>query len=154
MCIGISIADEMCEQMTPDSQPVYSISIASELLGVHQQTLRIYEEKGIVIPARRSTRRFYSNQDLDWIRVIRFLLHEKHVCLAGLQRMLGLIPCWEVLGCAPEIRKACPRSTQKRDPCWVVAPRVDEKCYACPVYRHAAACICDEDELVLAVDST
>lgn len=151
MCMGVLIDDEMCEPVTPDIRPVYSISIAAELLDVHQQTLRIYEEKGIVIPARRSTRRFYSDRDLYWIRIVRFLLHEKHVCLTGLQRMLGLTPCWEILGCGVDARAACPRSRQKSSACWVVAPRVDEKCYMCPVYRHAAEHICDEDELVLAM---
>lgn len=108
MCMGILIDDDMCEQATPDRRPVYSISIASELLDIHQQTLRIYEDKGVVIPSRRSTRRFYSNQDLAWIRTVRFLLHEKRVCLTGLRRMLGLIPCWEVLSCAPDVKEACP----------------------------------------------
>ena len=151
MCMGILIDDDMCEETTPYTRPVYSTSIASELLDIHQQTLRIYEDKGMVIPARRNTRHFYSNQDLTWIRTIRFLLHEKRVCLTGLRRMLGLIPCWEILGCASDVKEACPRSKQKSSPCWVIAPQVDEMCYKCPVYRHAAEYICDEDELVDAV---
>lgn len=154
MCMGILIDDDMCEEDTPDARPVYSIGIASELIDVHQQTLRIYEDKGMVIPSRRNTHRFYSKQDLDWIRVVRFLLHEKHVCLTGLQRMLGLIPCWEVLGCASDVKEACPRSKQRSSPCWLIAPRVDELCYKCPVYRRAAEYICDNDELVDAVSSS
>ena len=154
MCMGVLIDDDMCEEITSNRRPLYSISIASELLDVHQQTLRIYEDKGLLIPARRNTRRFYSNQDLSWIRIVRFLLHEKRVCITGLRRMLGLIPCWEVLDCAADVKEACPRSDQRRNPCWLIAPRVDEMCYRCPVYRNAAEYICDKDELVFAADSS
>ena len=152
MCTRMLADDAVCEEISLDTRPLYSISIASELLDVHQQTLRIYEDKGLLIPARRNTRRFYSNQDLTWIRIARYLLHERRVCLTGLRRMLGLIPCWEILGCASDVKEACPRSRQRSNPCWVIASRVDEMCYKCPVYRNAAEYICDEDELVLAVN--
>ena len=150
MCMGVLIDDDMCEEISPDRRPVYPIGIASELLDLHQQTLRGYEDKGLIIPARKGNRRYYSKDDLDWIRVVRFLLHDKRICLTGLQRMLGLIRCWEVLDCPPDAKRACPRSDRTSSPCWTIAPRLQEKCCLCPVYVSAPRHICDEDELALA----
>ena len=52
--------------LAPDSRPRYSISVAAELTGLHQQTLRVYEARGLVRPRRTpgGTRR-YSEADLD-----------------------------------------------------------------------------------------
>lgn len=150
MCMGVIIDDDMCEETSPDRKPVYPISVASELLDVNQQTIRAYEDKGLIISARRGTRRFYSKEDLEWMHVVRFLLHDKHICTTGLMRMLGLVPCWEIMDCSPDAKRACPRSKRKSSPCWSMAPRIEEKCYLCPVYLSAATHICDEDELALA----
>lgn len=69
---------------------VYIISVAAELAGVHPQTLRIYERKGLVRPARTAgnTRR-YSEQDIDRLRTIQELT-QVGVNLAGVKRILAL----------------------------------------------------------------
>ena len=69
---------------------VYIISVAAELAGVHPQTLRIYERKGLVSPARTSgnTRR-YSDEDIALLRTIQELTHAG-VNLAGVKRILRL----------------------------------------------------------------
>lgn len=69
---------------------VYIISVAAELAGVHPQTLRIYERKGLVSPARTSgnTRR-YSERDIDRLRTIQELT-QAGVNLAGVKRILAL----------------------------------------------------------------
>jgi MerR family transcriptional regulator, heat shock protein HspR len=72
------------------SRAVYIISVAAELAGVHPQTLRIYERKGLVQPQRTSgnTRR-YSQQDIDRLQVIQALT-EAGVNLAGVKRIIEL----------------------------------------------------------------
>jgi MerR family transcriptional regulator, heat shock protein HspR len=74
----------------PDRRAVYIISVAAELAGVHPQTLRIYERKGLVRPHRTSgnTRR-YSEADIDRLRRIQRLTQEG-VNLAGAKRIMAL----------------------------------------------------------------
>ena len=76
--------------MEPDERALYMISVAAELAGVHPQTLRIYERKGLLAPARTSGRsRRYSNHDIELLRRIQELTTDG-VSLAGVQRILGL----------------------------------------------------------------
>ena len=77
--------------MSPDyHQAVYVISVAAELSGMHPQTLRIYERKGLVAPARTGgNSRRYSQADIDMLRRIQELTNEG-LNLAGVQRVLEL----------------------------------------------------------------
>jgi MerR family transcriptional regulator, heat shock protein HspR len=70
---------------------VYIISVAAELAGVHPQTLRTYERKGLIKPARTSggTRR-YSERDVQRVRLIQELTQGEGVNLAGVLRILEL----------------------------------------------------------------
>src|SRR4051794_28598854 len=72
------------------TRAVYVISVAAELAGVHPQTLRIYERKGLLEPARtQGGSRRYSEQDIDLLRRIQELT-EQGLNLAGVQRVLEL----------------------------------------------------------------
>jgi MerR family transcriptional regulator/heat shock protein HspR len=76
--------------MESDARALYMISVAAELAGVHPQTLRIYERKGLLAPARTTGRsRRYSNQDIALLRRIQELTNDG-VSLAGVQRILAL----------------------------------------------------------------
>jgi len=73
-----------------DTRALYVISVAAELAGVHPQTLRIYERKGLLEPARTSGRsRRYSDEDIELLRRIQELTTEG-VSLVGVQRILAL----------------------------------------------------------------
>ena len=73
-----------------DSRALYIISVAAELAGVHPQTLRIYERKGLLSPERTSGRsRRYSDQDIALLRRIQELTNEG-ISLLGVQRILAL----------------------------------------------------------------
>jgi MerR family transcriptional regulator/heat shock protein HspR len=74
----------------PDRRAVYIISVAAELAGVHPQTLRIYERKGLVRPHRTSgnTRR-YSEADIERLRRVQRLTQEG-MNLAGAKRIMAL----------------------------------------------------------------
>src|SRR6516164_8361696 len=74
----------------PSARAVYVISIAAELAGVHPQTLRIYERKGLLRPARTAGgSRRYSQADVDILIRIQELTNEG-LNLAGVQRVLSL----------------------------------------------------------------
>jgi len=73
-----------------DTRALYVISVAAELAGVHPQTLRIYERKGLIAPARTSGRsRRYSEHDIAVLRKIQDLT-AAGVNLAGVERVLDL----------------------------------------------------------------
>ena len=74
-----------------DDRPRYMISIAAELVGMHPQTLRQYEEKGLVRPQRTAgNTRLYSEADLERLRLIHRLTTELGLNLAGVEAVLGL----------------------------------------------------------------
>ena len=76
--------------MQGNERALYVISVAAELAGVHPQTLRIYERKGLLSPARTSGRsRRYSERDIELLRRIQELTTDG-VSLAGVQRVLAL----------------------------------------------------------------
>ena len=72
-----------------DDRPRYMISVAAELVGMHPQTLRIYEQKGLVRPQRTAgNTRLYSDADVERLRVIQRLTNELGLNLAGVERVL------------------------------------------------------------------
>jgi MerR family transcriptional regulator/heat shock protein HspR len=74
-----------------DDRPRYMISVAAELVGMHPQTLRIYENKGLVSPKRtRGNTRLYSERDLERLRLIQRLTTELGLNLAGVEVVLRL----------------------------------------------------------------
>jgi MerR family transcriptional regulator/heat shock protein HspR len=74
-----------------DERPIYMISVAAELVGMHPQTLRIYEQKGLVRPKRTAGgTRLYSESDVERLRVIQRLTTELGLNLAGVELVLRL----------------------------------------------------------------
>jgi MerR family transcriptional regulator/heat shock protein HspR len=83
------MADKKAE--VGDDRAVYIISVAAELTGVHPQTLRIYERKGLLSPKRTSgnTRR-YSERDIRRLQTIQDLTQNEGVNLAGVRMIMEL----------------------------------------------------------------
>jgi MerR family transcriptional regulator/heat shock protein HspR len=74
-----------------DDRPRYMISVAAELVGMHPQTLRQYEEKGLVRPKRTAgNTRLYSEADLERLRLIQRLTTQLGLNLAGVEAVLDL----------------------------------------------------------------
>jgi MerR family transcriptional regulator/heat shock protein HspR len=74
-----------------DDRPRYMISIAAELVGMHPQTLRMYEQKGLVRPQRTAgNTRLYSEADLERLRLIQRLTSQLGLNLAGVEAVLDL----------------------------------------------------------------
>jgi MerR family transcriptional regulator, heat shock protein HspR len=74
-----------------DDRPRYMISVAADLVGMHPQTLRIYEQKGLVRPKRTAgNTRLYSEADIERLRLIQRLTTEIGLNLAGVERVLHL----------------------------------------------------------------
>ncbi|RQW81206.1 MAG: MerR family transcriptional regulator, partial [Geobacter sp.] len=96
-------------------KPLYTISVVADLMGVHAETLRVWERHGLLKPPRRNTQRLYTDDDLKRLSFIRGLLG-KGLNLAGVGHHLTFYPCWMHHDC-PECRH---RSTEPgcAKPCW------------------------------------
>jgi MerR family transcriptional regulator/heat shock protein HspR len=74
-----------------DERPRYMISVAAELVGMHPQTLRMYEQKGLVTPQRTAgNTRLYSDADVERLRLIQRLTTDLGLNLAGVERVLHM----------------------------------------------------------------
>ena len=74
-----------------DERPRYMISVAADLVGMHPQTLRIYEAKGLIRPKRTSgNTRLYSEADVERLRLIQQLTTELGLNLAGVEQVLHM----------------------------------------------------------------
>lgn len=76
----------------PESNtPVYTISVVAKLCGLHEQTLRLYERRGLLSPARVSGRtRMYSQDDLETLEQIVYLIREKGINLEGVRVIMEI----------------------------------------------------------------
>jgi MerR family transcriptional regulator/heat shock protein HspR len=140
--------------MLDDARPLYTIGTAAEILGVHPRTLRLYEDAGLIRPARKNNRRFYSANDLRWISCLRYMIHEQGLNQEGLRRLLALIPCWEIKACPAEGLVECTAWVDRSTPCWDLARRTcaeSKKCYECEVYQTAKNYLLDEEEMEAAL---
>ncbi|MBI2864442.1 MAG: MerR family transcriptional regulator [Chloroflexi bacterium] len=74
-----------------EREPLYFISIAARLVGMHVQTLRKYERMGLVDPPRSGGNvRLYSPEDIERLRQIKYLVGELGINLAGIDRILEI----------------------------------------------------------------
>ena len=81
----------MIDETHDRTHPRYMISVAADLVGMHPQTLRIYEAKGLVRPKRTpGNTRLYSERDLERLRLIQRLTTELGLNLAGVETVLRL----------------------------------------------------------------
>jgi MerR family transcriptional regulator/heat shock protein HspR len=77
--------------MEASERPIYMISVAAELVGMHPQTLRMYEAKGLVRPQRTpGGTRLYSEADVERLRIVQRLTTELGLNLAGVELVLRL----------------------------------------------------------------
>jgi len=98
--------------------PLYPIGIVAELIGTTDQTLRLYEKHGLIKPARRNKNRFYSENDIKWLRCLRDLIHNKKISIEGIKKLLDYAPCWEITNCPTERKGTCSAYIDKSKPCW------------------------------------
>jgi MerR family transcriptional regulator/heat shock protein HspR len=119
--------------------PLYPIGIVAELIGTTDQTLRLYEKHGLIKPARRNKNRFYSENDIKWLRCLRDLIHNKKISIEGIKKLLDFAPCWEITSCSEERKETCSAFIDKTKPCWelnrMICNRESGKiCEDCVVY--------------------
>ncbi len=126
------IADVGSEPAGPDAQPLYTLSVAAQLVGLAPRTIRAYEEAGLIAPARcgRNNQRLYSRQDLRWLKCIYEMVHFDGYTLRAIRRLLDFAPCWEIRQCPESVARRCARALripppEDGRPAWLAAPKTE-----------------------------
>ncbi len=95
----------------PGCEPVFIISVAARLLEMHPQTLRKYEREGLIAPSRTSGKfRLYSDEDLERLRQVKYLVGECGLNLAGVQ--LALEATQRIRSLQAQVAEAAASGTQ------------------------------------------
>ncbi len=101
-----------------ENMPMYTISIVAQLLGVHQETLRIWERNSLISPQRKNNQRLYSNNDLKKLKFIRKLLDKGGLNLAGVRQLIDFYPCWWKENCRGGKEKKQGTYVNTAKACW------------------------------------
>ena len=121
-----TLGKEFTEEEKKD-MPLYPIGIVAELIGTTGQTLRLYEKHGLIKPARRNKNRFYSENNIKWLKCLRELIHNKKISIEGIKKLLEYAPCWELTECSEERKNKCSAYIDKTKPCWELNKRICNK---------------------------
>ncbi len=101
-----------------ECMPMYTIGVVADLVGVHQETLRIWERNKLISPHRKNNQRLYSNNDLKKLKFIKMLLDEKGLNLAGVRQLIDFYPCWWKDNCKGGKKKVDNAYINPAKPCW------------------------------------
>jgi MerR family transcriptional regulator/heat shock protein HspR len=128
-----------------DPRSYFTIGEAADILEVSVPTIRMYEREGLIIPYRKDSRhRRFSSTDIERIRCMRRMITQEKVSIAGIRRLLALIPCWKIKECPEEARAKCSAYLQVDAACWNASKKAwdckSADCRQCSVYSTIADC--------------
>ena len=125
-------------------EPVYTIGVAAQKLGVSVHTFRLYETEGLIIPFKTDTgRRLYSDLEIEKVKCIKKMIQEEGLNFEGIRRMLAFIPCFKLRKCTSRQGKNCAAFNMKTRPCWATEEKCHDpfpSCRDCPVYKKIVSC--------------
>jgi len=125
--------------------PVISIGVLAQKVGLSVSAVRKYENEGLVIAHRTdSGHRLFSHEDIRRVRNVQHMIQDLGLNIEGIRRMQALLPCWDLHPCDAQTRETCPAYQETTRPCWTVkgldcAPQGNE-CRRCVVYRLGSLC--------------
>lgn len=130
---------EKKQETGKEAMALYPIGIVAELIGITDQTLRLYEKHGLIKPARRNKNRYYSENDVKWLTCVRDLIHRKKISIEGIKKLLEYAPCWDITDCPQDKRAICSAHVDKGRPCWEMNKTICKResgkvCEECIVY--------------------
>lgn len=120
--------------------PLFTLRIASQLSKLPAHSIRQYIDEGLIIPYKLESRRhLFSHYDIERLKMIRKLIHEKGLNFAGIRALFAMIPCWSIRDCSKEDRNSCGAFSEDFQPCWTASQKGREcrnvDCRECEVYR-------------------
>ncbi len=113
---------------------LYPIGVVAEMLVVNEQTLRVYEKCGLINPCRRNRDRYYSANDIVWLKCLRRFIKEDGLNLKGIEKLLKVVPCFEIspcegcTGCTAYHKRGLPCSSS---PNASAVPGTERSCLRC-----------------------
>jgi len=126
------------------TEPVYTIGVASDKLGISPHSLRQYEQEGLILAHKTPTgRRRYSDLEIEKIRCIKRMVQEEGLNFEGIRRLLALAPCWKLRECRDNQRESCAAFKNIKRPCWATEEKCHNplpSCRDCPVYQRIVHC--------------
>ncbi len=126
--------------LVPDTnRPVYTLGVASQLAEIPAHSIRQYIDEGLLIPFKLASKRhLFSHNDINRLKLIRELIHEKGLNFAGVRTLMAMIPCWALRGCSDSDRQSCEAYTENFKPCWMASNKgslcKNDNCRNCEVY--------------------
>jgi len=115
---------------------LFPIGVVAELLNVADQTLRVYEKNGLITPLRRNKDRYYSANDIVWLKCLRRFLKKDRINLKGIEKLMKFVPCYEISPCDDCCH--CTAYLKRSIPCWEAATKVSASskqfCQHCDVF--------------------
>ncbi len=136
-----------------NDDPVISIGILAQKVGLSVSAVRKYESEGLIVAHRTpSGHRLFSHEDISRVNNIHHMIQDLGLNLEGIRRMQALLPCWDLRPCNQETRDPCPAYNDNTRPCWMIkgldcAPQGNE-CRQCEVYRFGSLCTQDIKNLL------
>ena len=101
------------------NEQLFSIGTVARMLDVSVQTLRLYEQRGLILVKKSAgNQRLYSQADLERLRCLRHAIVEDKISLEGIRRIHSMIPCWAHVQCPMEQRLSCPAYGEHSAGCW------------------------------------
>ena len=130
----------MAEFTHKNTDPIYTLGIASKLSHTPQHSIRQYIDKGLIIPHKTETNRhLFSDTDINRLLWIKKQLNEDGLNFAGIKSLYSLIPCWKLKPCSPDTRANCEAYMSTNYPCWEASNKgpkcKNEDCRICEVYQ-------------------
>jgi MerR family transcriptional regulator/heat shock protein HspR len=132
--------DRVVSNNLESSRPLFTLGIASELAEIPAHSIRQYIDVGLIIPFKlESKRHLFSRDDIDRLKMIRSLIHEKGLNFAGVRSLMAMTPCWAIRKCSKSDRKSCGAYVDNYQPCWEASEKgtlcLNEECRDCKVYH-------------------
>jgi MerR family transcriptional regulator/heat shock protein HspR len=132
-------------EILEQDKAVYSVGTVARMLDVSVATLRMYEREGLLLVEKGdSGQRRYSAADVERLRCIRKAITEERIGIAGIKRIHGLIPCWEIVHCSKDERSRCPGFIRHESGCWTHKHHENvcslRDCKSCRVYTLSTDC--------------
>ncbi|MEO5367752.1 MAG: MerR family transcriptional regulator [Magnetococcus sp. WYHC-3] len=115
------------------------IGVVAKRLGISIRTIHMYEREGLFIAYKNAAgTRYFTEKDLEWLVEVRKMI-KTGISIAGIRRLMSLIPCWEQKDCHHAGKERCPVITDNRLPCWANkenwCQETAQECRHCRVYE-------------------
>ena len=130
--------DKTSSTQETHDQPLVKIGVVAQRLGISIRTIHMYEREGLFLSYKnKAGTRYFSERDVKWLISVRKLI-KSGISIAGIRRLLSLVPCWEIKGCEFTDKKGCKVIKEDGLPCWAnqenLCGETLEECRKCSVY--------------------